>query len=281
MSELNKNIIWLASYPKSGNTWCRIFLARYLYGIDNINNISIPIYSSKSYLESESDIDVSELPNNELHSLRLKVFAKHSQSTKEIFPVKIHDYYEKTQFNLPFLPLKQTKGAIYLVRNPFDLSISFSRHLGQSIEKTISIINNPDYKLSVPSKRFVIQLPQKLNTWSNHYKSWVEQHDIPVLVVKYEDLLDNPQKKFSEILNFIGVKVHKEKLIDAIQFSSFENLKKQEQQFGFEEKSVFSTIFFHTGKSGYFKNILNVNQINTIFSNHNEIIYKLGYEKFL
>ncbi len=281
MPELNKNIVWLASYPKSGNTWCRIFLARYLYGIENINNISIPIYSSKSYLETDSDIDVSELPDSELHLLRLKIFEQQSKSRKEIFPVKIHDYYDKKQFNLSFLPLNPTKVAVYIVRNPFDLAISFSRHLGQSIEKTISIINNPDYKLSIPSKKFVSQLPQKLNTWSNHYKSWTEQNDIPVLVIKYEDLLEDPIGKFSEILNFIGIEVQKEKLNEAVRFSSFDNLQKQENQNGFEEKSVFSPTFFHTGKSGYFKNILNKSQINIIFENHSEIIHKLGYERFV
>lgn len=281
MSELNKNIVWLASYPKSGNTWCRVFLARYLYGIDNINNISIPIYSSKSFLESDSDIDISELSDKELHLLRLNMFELHSKNRKELFPVKIHDYYEKKLFHSPFLPLNSTKSAIYIVRNPFDLTVSFSRHLGLNLDKTISIINNSNYKLSIPSNKFIIQLPQKLNTWSNHYKSWTEQIDFPVLVIKYEDLIKNPIKYFSNILHFIGVEIKKDKLADAIRFSAFDNLQKQENIHGFEEKSVFSPTFFHTGKSGYFKNILDKSQINIIFENNSEIIYKLGYEQFV
>lgn len=281
MSELNKNIILLASYPKSGNTWSRIFLARYLSGIDNINNISIPIYSSKSFLESDSNIDISELSDKELHLLRLSQLELLSKNRNELFPVKIHDYYEKEQFNTPFLPLNSTKAAIYIVRNPFDLAVSFSRHLGQTIDKTISIINNPNYKLSIPSNKYISQLPQKLSTWSNHYKSWTDQIDIPVLVIKYEDLIQDPIKYFTNILNFIGVEIQKDKLTDAIRFSSFDNLQKQESQHGFEEKSVFSPTFFHTGKSGYFKNILDKSQINIIFENHSEIIHKLGYERFV
>ncbi|NSW44486.1 MAG: sulfotransferase domain-containing protein [Bacteroidales bacterium] len=273
---MNQSIIWIASYPKSGNTWCRIFLARFLFGITNINQIAIPIYSSKSFLEDEADIDVSELTYKELHELRLQKFSNYCNES--LFPVKIHDMYQKQLFGMPFLPTQNSKAVIYLVRNPFDVAISFSRHLGISIDKTIDIMNQDHYQLSVPKKKYLNQLPQIIGSWSKHIESWLSQNEIPLIIVKYEEMLHRPYETFAKILTFIGKNYTTEKLSDAIHFASFENLSKQEQQFGFEEKSLYQQVFFHTGKSEYYKTILNRNQINTIFENHNSMIKYFNYE---
>lgn len=278
MNVNQKHIVWIASYPKSGNTWCRIFLARFLFGIQNINAISIPIYSSKTFLEKESDLDVSEMSDFDLHQLRLDVFANYSLSQRELMPVKIHDCFQKEYNSLPFLPFEQSKAVIYLVRNPYDLAVSFSRHLGVDIDKTIAIMNNENYQLSVPTKKYLTQMPQLLNTWSNHVQSWLELEQIPLLLVKYEQLIKQPYAEFSRILEFLNLPFSDDRLNDAIQFASFDNLSKLEKMHGFEEKSVHSENFFHTGKNYYYKNHLNENQIKTIFEQHSKMIKHLGYE---
>ncbi len=272
-----KSIIWLASYPKSGNTWLRIFLSRILFNTATINNLSIPIYSSKSYLEHEAVIDISELTVEELHRLRLQVYAEKAEESK-FFPVKIHDCYVTTIYSQPFLPSEQTKLVLYIIRNPFDLAISFSKHLGKSIDETIQVMNNEDYCLASNVKRFQIQLPQKLSTWSNHVKSWLEQSDVPVYIVKYEDMFYFPEQTFSNILQACNIPFTEDELTDAIGFSSFDNLQKQEKMYGFEEKSVYSSSFFNTGKAYYYKNQLTSEQINTIYLQHKEIIKKFQYE---
>lgn len=272
---INKNIIWLASYPKSGNTWCRIFLSRYLYQINNINEIRIPIYSSKSLIESIALIDVSELTLKELHLLRLEYF---SSISDKIFPVKIHDRYQSLLYTHPFLPVDKTLGCIYLVRNPYDVAISFSRHLGKDIDTTIAIMNNNEFTLASSDLYYTIQLPQKLGSWSNHVKSWTEQQDFPTLIVRYEDLIEEPYEAFTKILSFMNVPIDNTKLKDAILFSSFNNLSAQEKLYGFEERSINSSTFFHTGKKEYYKNILNETQKKTIFEHHKDIIEQFNYE---
>lgn len=274
----HKHIVWIASYPKSGNTWCRIFLARFLFGIQNINDISIPIYSSKNFLEKESDFDISEISNDDLHQLRLEVFANYRTSNQELFPVKIHDSFQEKYGTMPFLPFNQSKAVIYLVRNPFDLAVSFSRHLGVNIQKTISIMNNENYRLSIPTKKYLTQMPQLLNTWSNHVQGWLEQNKIPLLWIKYEQLIAQPYVEFAKILDFLKLPYTDEKLHDAIQFASFENLSSQEKKHGFIEKSIHSDTFFHTGKSYYFKNHLTQTQIKTIFNHHYKMIKYLKYD---
>lgn len=278
MNLSQQHIVWIASYPKSGNTWCRIFLARFLFNIQNINAISIPIYSSKNFLEKESDIDISELTDLELHQLRLDVFANYKPMNNKLFPVKIHDCYQNNYASFPFLPSSHSLAVIYIVRNPFDLAVSFSRHLGVDFDKTIAIMNNSNYHLSLPAKKYLAQMPQWLNTWSNHVQSWLEQKNIPLLLIKYENLINQPFLEFSRILNFLKLKYTNDQLNDAIQFASFDNLSKQEKKYGFEEKSIHSDTFFHTGKSYYFKKYLSETQIKTIFEHHSKMIKHLEYE---
>lgn len=273
----NRNIIWLASYPKSGNTWLRVFLSRILYNAENINKLHIPIYSSKAFIERESDIDVSELTIEEMHQLRLEIFAEYAKN-EVFFPIKIHDKFQELLYNKQFLPFNQSKIVLYIIRNPFDIAISFSRHLGLSIEQTIEIMNNNNYTLANNTKKYQIQMPQQLSNWSNHVKSWINQNLVPVYLVRYEDLLQNPSETFKNILNKCEIPYTEEKLHDAINFSTFTNLQKQEEKYGFEEKSVHSKKFFHTGKAFYYKKQLTLNQIRKILEFHGDTIKKFNYE---
>ncbi|MCX7863291.1 MAG: sulfotransferase domain-containing protein [Bacteroidales bacterium] len=272
-----KSIIWLASYPKSGNTWVRAFLSRILFTTSNINQLNIPIYSSKSLLEQHADIDISEMPLEYLHRLRLQVF-QDIASQQNILPIKIHDKFLLEYYQMPFLPFDYSFVALYIVRNPFDVCISFSRHLGKTINETIEIMNNPNYTLASSLIKYQIQLPQLLGTWSEHIESWLNQSTIPVYIIRYEDMLHQPYKTFSNILDTCQIPYTSDQLNDAINFSSFSNLQQLEQKYGFEEKSVHSTLFFHTGKSYYYREILTNQQIEKIFNNHSHIIQKLGYE---
>ncbi len=273
----HKSIVWLASYPKSGNTWLRVFLSRILFRTENINHLSIPIYSSKSYIEQDAVIDVSELSNEELHNLRLQVFSEKAEKER-VFPVKIHDVYSRILYSLPFIPYEYSKVAIYVIRNPFDVAISFSKHLGKTIDETICIMNNRAFTLASNSLRYQIQMPQVLTSWSNHVKSWTEQQDIPIHIVKYEDLLHKTYETYSKILDVCEIPYNNETIKDAVQFASFENLQKQEKLYGFEEKSVYSKSFFDTGKAFYYVRQLTPKQIDTIYNQHKEIIKKYNYE---
>ncbi len=273
----NRSIIWLASYPKSGNTWVRTFLSRMLFKTNHINHLQIPIYSSKTFIEQEADMDISELTNQYLHKLRLFVFTEKAQQILH-FPVKIHDKYHPTLYGLPFLPIDVSRVVIYIIRNPFDIAISFSRHLGKSIDETIQIMNNPSYTLASSTQKYQIQMPQTLGTWSQHLKSWIEQKQLDVHVIRYEDLLHDTEKTFAQILHCCQIPFTNSQLSDAIQFTSFENLKQQEQQYGFEEKSVHSTVFFHTGKSYYYRQYLTCQQIDRIYEQHYDVIKQYDYE---
>jgi hypothetical protein len=273
----HRNIVWLASYPKSGNTWCRLFLAKILFDIQKINNIPIPIYSSKEMIDQYADVDVSELPLNELHQLRLQAFRHQSDETNSIVPVKIHDKFITSYYDLPFLPFENSFIAVYIMRNPLDVCISLSKHLGNTIENTIQKMNTPSYMFAQNNHKYLSQLPQHLDTWSNHVLSWTTQQEIPVYIIKYEDLIENAFETFSNLLNKLNISYTEEQLTNAINFCSFDNLKKKEQEHGFYERSFYSEQFFSTGKAGYYNDILSKQQVETIIHHHYKIMKQYNY----
>lgn len=281
MSYSSKKILWLASYPKSGNTWIRILLSRILYNTSDINKINIPIYSSKSILEEYAEFDISEYSTEQLHKLRLDVFKEKAENSKTIYPIKIHDIFQIRYNKLSFLPFSHTYGAIYIIRNPFDLCISFSNHIGKTIDETIEIMSKKNYTLAQNIMKFQIQIPQKIGKWSEHVLKWTKQNKIKTLVVRYEDLYTQTYRILKDIISFINIQVSDAKIKDAIEFASFSNLQNLEEKYGFSEKSVHSKKFFNVGKLYYFKNILTLQQVEKIFKNHQDVIKCFYYDKIL
>jgi len=278
---VKKNIIWLASYPKSGNTWCRLFIASYLKKFTNnldINNIQIgTIFSSKTIIENYAGIDISEFKTNEINNLRKYAFANWAQSYDEDVYVKTHDAYILDSSNKNMFPIEETKCAIYFIRNPLDVCVSFSNHMNCSYEKAVKKMCDNNFSISASKKKYNSQVEQKLLSWQLHVKSWTEQTDMPVLVVKYEDMLINPEKEFKKILKFVGIKINLTELKNSVKICSFKNLKTNEKKFGFKEKPTNCKSFFNVGKSGYYKNLLSTEQINKIINTQHYVMKIFGY----
>jgi hypothetical protein len=268
-----KKIYWLSSYPKSGNTWLRIFLANYIKNkFININDIGFLGYisSSKFIFNKYNNINCSKLSINDRDLMRSNVYQKLNDNSPSFLYNKCHDKYDKNIFSSSY-----SKGIIYIIRNPLDVVISFSKHYGLSIDDTIKKINNKNHKLS--GKINAKQLRQKLGTWSEHVLSWTKQNEIPILIVKYEDMLDNTFNEFEKIIKFLNLDFDKKRLINSINYSSFDFIKKQEINNGFKEKSDKSIFFFNNGIKNNYKNYLNQQQINDIINNNYDIMLKFKY----
>jgi len=191
-----KNIVWLASYPKSGNTWMRAILSALYNGKLNINNINIAQkFSSRYIVEKVSDINTRYLYDDEAKELQKEVFTYLSHHQKDLF-IKIHDSY-----NSRYIPVTVTKCAIYIVRNPLDIAASLANHINKTIEEAINNLCNENYCFGKQENNLNISYDfrQYLSTWNNHVNSWVNTNDIPVLVIRYEDLLDDT---FTEVKKY-------------------------------------------------------------------------------
>ena len=279
---MNKKIFWLASYPKSGNTWTRAFLTHLLQGDDkniDINNlIGGPIASARNLVEDYIGMESTDFTINELEELRPESFRYFAEKVKkDEWFIKTHDAYTFLPSGHPLIPEDISLGALYLVRNPLDVSVSFAYHNGISIEKMIPLMAKSSYAFCDTSKGVRNQLQQRLLTWGEHYESWTNQSEIPVLVVRYEDMKAEPLTTFKKIVAFFKLNKSEEQIQNALDACAFDKLKKAEEKDGFKEKNKKSERFFRKGKTGSWKEELNKEQINTLLKDHKAVMLKLNY----
>jgi len=275
-------ISWIASYPKSGNTFIRSFLASYLFSdtgkfdFDLLYNIlQFPsLKFSKTDLFSKKDAAQNWIYNQNFFFNNKDTFLKTHNTLIE---------FEGYKFTSP----KQTKGAIYIVRDPRNVVLSMSHHYSLTYEESFEkMINN---EASLLEKTFNNDHSNFtfLGSWSNHYKSWRDNNKFKVLFLKYEDFEENAEKEFKKILSFIyelkneKFIINDKKFSNALKSTNFTNLKNKENIYGFEE-SIYSDKgkklnFFNFGfQNKWQKKLPNdiVKKIN--LSLKNEII-ELGY----
>jgi len=276
-----RNMIWLASYPKSGNTWFRVFLTNLLFESDmpaNINDLAeTSISSSRKIFDEYTGLSSADLTFEEVDRLRPDVYRLQSEESDELLFKKAHDRFVFVNKNQPLFPPEITKGAIYFVRNPLDVLVSFAYHSARPVNKMIGVLNNPDYAFCDKEDKLQNQLRQKLGSWSVHVKSWTEQTELPVHVVRYEDMVNETYKTFEKAVQFIGLNKPEKKIKNALKSSDFSVLSEQESKGGFKEKMIKSKSFFRQGKIGDWRNHLSKSEMNKIIWQHQEIMSKFGY----
>ena len=281
MPETKKNMVWLASYPKSGNTWFRIFLSNLFSGAPeavHINNLTVSyISSNREIIDSYLGIHSSELTAEEIDKLRPQVFRRLSEESEATAYVKTHEAWAVNSDGNPLFPKDITQGVIYLIRNPLDVAISYSYHNRESIDDTVSILNKDTTKLCETKERVSIQTQQVLNSWSNHVSSWTEKSGLPVHVIRYEDMLDHPLEAFHGAIDFLGLNYGESEIRNAIKNSSFDTLQGMESNDGFKERGIYSDAFFRIGKSHQWESELSRTQIEEIVKHHGKIMKRFGY----
>lgn len=277
---MSHGIYWLASYPKSGNTWTRALITNYIVNGDvpaDINALRTDGIASNR----ETFDDLLCLPSSDMSEEQIRLFQPRlyeelmSHATHDYY-IKVHDAYTLNSAGEPLFPASVTKGVIYILRNPLDVAVSYAAHGGKNVHATYTNINKSDFTIAQSHKALSDQLPQRLLDWSSHVRSWIES-PLRVHVMRYEDMLSHPYETFQKMLEFMGFEIDSERLAKAVRFSSFEELKKQEEAKSFREKPTKSESFFRSGKTGGYKDILTSEQIDEITSAHREIMGKFGY----
>jgi len=231
-----KSIVWLASYPKSGNTWTRLFLANYLFDcktplpINQVHRLGIGDAVVRTY-EMVAGGPFNPADHRQALKLRPKVLRGIVANDADMNFVKTHNAREKA-FGVELIPREVTRSAVYVIRHPLDVALSYARHYGMSIEAAVDALSRSDNTISGNQ----YSVPQYLGRWSTHVQSWTRTRDFPVLVLRYEDLKADPTAGFRRLLGHLGFPVHEERLERAVRFSSFDELSAQEAKAGFVEK---------------------------------------------
>ncbi len=286
--------IWLASFPRSGNTWFRILLAN-LSAKDgkpiDINDLPERVDSRASARPPFDNlllIDSGLLTGDEIDCLRPRVYEELARGAdheydgpEEATPVRfalVHDAYGPTPRGEPLLAGRRgADGAILIVRDPRDVAVSFASYRRTSIDRAIALMNNEERAGRLNPDRLGEQFPQRTLGWSGHAASWLEQTDIPVHLVRYEDMKADPIRTFRGALDFAGQPASDEEVRRAVAFADFAELRRQEQEMGFRERSRPDVPFFRRGTIGAWRDELSAEQAARIETAHAAMMRRLGY----
>jgi len=275
-------IIWLASYPKSGNTWFRVFLSNLLQSRDqpiDINAIlDTPLASSRQLFDQYSGVAAADLTMDEIETLRPRVYEALSLAAQDCVYHKIHDALTVTDQGSLLVSEQATRAAVYLIRNPLDVAVSFAHHSSISMDASIAALNDPTYSFASAPGKLHAQLRQKLSTWSGHVRSWLEQAAFPVHVIRYEDMHREALATFRAATRFLQLSAGDEQIRKAIAFSEFSTLHRQEAAGGFRElKAPRAATFFRKGVIGSWRDELTAAQVKRVISQHRDVMQAHGY----
>lgn len=274
-------IIWLASYPKSGNTWIRSFLFNMIniiggedpssQKIDAINEYSIWDISAKRYEEILGKPPAAK-DKSAVAAARPKVQEKIADELSGLSLVKTHNALVMDRGH-PTINTKVTSGAVYIVRNPLDVAISFAHHMGKTVDEAILRMATRDLETEIVKK----SVHEVYGSWSQHVYSWTRKPNPAIYVMRYEGLSRDPERVFGALASHLLIRPTKAQLAEAIDLSSFDRLRAQEDESGFKMKPETADKFFRKGKPGEWKEVLNEAQIKKIVTGHRDQMKRFGY----
>lgn len=274
------NIVWLASYPKSGNTWFRAFhtslLDKYNDGLDLDLLQTDYMAGSRFLIDTFTGLDSSCLFSGEAAALRPSVYNAMSRKARRLLLLKVHDAYTFLPDGAPLFPPESSFGTLYIIRNPLDIVPSLMNHFCCGIEKAITLLN--DQKFGVHNgQNGLNQLDQSYLDWSGHVLSWVSAADMNVHVIRYEDMIRSPRETFGGAIRFLGIEKTEKDILKAIEQASFENLKRKEREKGFKEKPQHAQSFFRKGQAGSWREYLSEEQAQEIVTKHADVMRRFDY----
>ena len=288
MDKKFKKIIWISSYPKSGNTWVRAIISSLLNTSDGLFCFEllkfIPVFEHikrYSFVKKSNPIEYNKLYNHIKYiskywneSQKLLIFDKNLSKDFNIF--KTHSANLKVGNNT-FTNSDLTLANIYIVRDPREIVISYSKYTGKTIDQTVDLLSSKGAIL-LPEKNLTLTL---MSSWDVHYKSW-QMLEVPTLLIKYEDLLSNASNEIIKIAKFLSIilELNQNKFNSIIynvnNSTHINKFRKYEKNFGFNEASKYSN-FFGKAEASSWKKILPAKTILRIENIFKTTMIELNY----
>ena len=289
-------IFWLASYPKSGNTWLRTIISQLLYKNLNYEEVleesrKIRLYPSKiDFLDLDEDFKLPVYPDEKKKLILDKTIInwEASQSKlnldKKLRILKTHNMLCKLKIKndfYTFTNLENTLGVIHIVRDPRNIFTSLVNHFSfESDEKALEFIFNDNQTVGIEENT----IPQLLSSWNNHYNSW-KRFPKNNILIKYENLILDPKKEILKLTQylkqFFELSYSDIELDQILHNSSFENLKNLEEKGLFKENALnkdnVTKKFFYLGKKNDWKKLLDKKVSEALEKNFKKEMLELGY----
>ena len=293
----DKSFYYLASYPRSGNTWCRLFIYELFkskfFGLNAYEENSCfrgsqdhndffkiqSMISSRQCIDDQLGFESSDLLLNELDTYRPKTELNKINGIKNFNVLKVHDaFISPLNGGNPVMPIKDCKGVIYLVRNPIDIVASLSKFYEWDVQKTIEFLIDINAGLCNSSQSCSNFVRQYMGSWAFHVKSWTTQEKLPIIVVRYEDLVKSPHKYFFQIAEFLKLSSNENEINNAIRKTTFETLKNNQLKYqAFIEKPKSCKEFFWKGLLGEGEKIINTFQRDKIIDSLGDVMEFYSY----
>jgi hypothetical protein len=282
-------IFWIASYPKSGNTWLRTLISSYYYSDDGIYSENL-IKRIRQFPEKMhfTDFDYNQNIVTDTSRFWIKAQEKINKDKKLKF-FKTHNAFGALNNN-HFTDNKNSIGVIYIIRDPRNVITSLMNHYELDNEQAIKWMTN--------EKNYIYDVInfdedgysdfQFISSWNTNYKSWLLQKKIPIKFIKYEDLLNKTFTVFKDVINFINIttrnneKIKIDKLKNSINSTFFDKLQDMEKKNGFSEaitskKNNKKIPFFNMGPKNDWKKVLDKNLINRLNDHFEKNLIELSY----
>lgn len=270
-------IVWIASYPKSGNTWLRAFLGSLLDGGSlGLDDLATTVASQRDLFDEFAGFSSSYLTSDEADRVRPDIYRAWCMSSHERVFCKVHDACCDAG-GRSVLPEQCPQRAVYVLRNPLDVAISFAHHAGVSLDTAIDWMGDDAFTLSKGERTPSRQLAQKLGSWSHHVETWTRTRRLPVLVIRYEDMIADAIGTFGCVVRFLGYEPDTAGLARAVENTSFGRLREQEETRGFAERSSRARAFFRRGRPGEWQDVLSSAQVQRIHAAHRRVMAEFGY----
>ena len=273
-------ILWLASYPKSGNTWMRAFLANLILDasaplpLKRIGEVC-PSEPAEMWFKPFTKGPVGDLTAKEVAELRSQAQERAVSLNNNVVPMKTHSYFGE-DCGHPIFSMKATFGAVYIIRDPRDVAVSAADHFGKTMDEMIATMADP-LATGMPMPGIIVHELQ--SSWSNHVESWTKWNHPGIFVVRYEDLLADPAGHLREIFAWMDIdpsaelcdRVAEETRIGKLQQASTAgtawDLEKEPQG------------FFRKGKADAWKEDLSAREIAVVEAIAGPLMDELGYRR--
>lgn len=272
------HIVWLASYPKSGNTWLRAFLANLIAD----RHAPLPLSELPRYCEDEALPEhfsalagrpSAELDFGEISALRPLVHARIAERHAGTVLVKTHNRSASID-GYPTHNPDVGAAAIYLVRNPLDVAVSMTEHFGLTLDEAIDYLAAEN----AGTLNDALYVGQSLGSWSQHVQGWADQAGPRLLVLRYEDMLEKPGKTLAKAAKLVAPTADAARIDRAMRHASFRELAQLERRDGFVERSAKSTKhFFRVGRANQWREAMTRSQVERVITAHRVQMARFKY----
>jgi hypothetical protein len=278
---MSAEFLLISSYPKSGNTWTRLVFEHLLQGAEkdvSINELTGAFHGTarRAVFDTYSPVSSSDQTFEEIENFLPEMFRALAGEHKGELIVKIHECSHRNRRGEWIFPPECVRAAIYLVRHPFDVAVSYANHMGKSAEAAVEVMSRGGEPDPQPSS-LELPLPQWMGSWSDNVESWILRSPYSSVVARYEDLHERPEEEFGRLASAARVPATAEQIEKAVAATRFERLQEQEREKGFRERPQSSSAFFRSGRPKTWEGILDDQARAQIVRDHGEMMQRLGY----